>query len=306
MIRYACNTSGKLACGHGVLPLCCRSNNDNPLYVKRWILIAAVLSGCATNSSPQDPLEPFNRGVYRFNDALDKAVVKPVAQGYDAVVPQPVQTGVANFFSNLGDVVVVLNDFLQLKVAQGTADAGRLLINSTIGILGFIDVGSDIGLPKHYEDFGQTLGYWGMGAGAYVVLPFFGPSSARDTAGLAVDIVSYPVYYVNDSTVRLALYGTDTVSDRDQLLRAEKVLDAAALDQYQFVRDAYLQRRQNLVYDGNPPKEDFEEEAPESEPAPKPSAPEEKNLKTPASQFLPGAQAHRATVWLPRIPRNQD
>lgn len=279
--------------------------------MKRLILIAAVLSGCATNGNPQDPLEPLNRGVYKFNDALDKAVVKPVAQGYDAVVPQPVQTGVANFFSNLGDVIVVVNDFLQLKIAQGVSDAGRLMINSTIGILGFIDVGSDIGLPKHNEDFGQTLGYWGTGTGAYIVLPFFGPSNARDTAGLAVDIVSYPVYYVNDSTVRLALYGTDTVSDRDQLLQAEKVLDAAALDQYQFVRDSYLQRRQNLVYDGNPPKEEFDEgfeEEPEGEPDSKPSAPslEEKDPKSnnPGSQTFPDAQRGRATVWLPRSPKN--
>ncbi|MGH8770581.1 MAG: MlaA family lipoprotein [Burkholderiales bacterium] len=276
--------------------------------MKRLILIAAVLSGCATSGNPQDPLEPLNRGVYKFNDALDKAIVKPVAQGYDAVAPQPVQTGVANFFSNLGDVIVVLNDFLQLKIAQGVSDAGRLMINSTIGILGFIDVGSDIGLPKHNEDFGQTLGYWGTGTGAYIVLPFFGPSNVRDTAGLVVDIVSYPVYYVNDSTVRIALYGTDTVSDRDQLLQAEKVLDAAALDQYQFVRDSYMQRRRNLVHDGSPPKEDFEEEEPEGEPAPKPSAPslEEKDpkLNNPGSQTFPDAQRRRATVWLPRIPKN--
>src|SRR5688500_4748326 len=126
--------------------------------MKRWILIAVVLSGCATNGDPRDPLEPFNRGVYRFNDALDKAIVKPVAQGYDAVVPQPVQNGVFNFFSNLEDVIVFVNDFLQLKIAQGVSDAGRFMINSTIGILGFVDIGSQIGLPKHNEDFGQTLG----------------------------------------------------------------------------------------------------------------------------------------------------
>ena len=278
--------------------------------MKRWILLAAVLSGCATtNDNPQDPFEPFNRGVYRFNDAVDKAVIKPVAQGYDKVVPQPVQTGVANFFSNLGDVIVVINDFMQLKVAQGVSDTGRFMINSTIGILGFIDVGSDIGLPKHNEDFGQTMGYWGMDTGPYIVLPLFGPSDARDTAGLVVDIVTYPVYYVNDSAVRAALYGTDTVSDRDQLLQAEKVLDQAALDQYQFVRDAYLQRRLNLVHDGNPPKEDFDEGV-EGQHAPaldSETKPVEQNSTVVSRNFVvfsQGSEGRPPRVWLPRISRS--
>lgn len=272
--------------------------------MKHWILIATLVSGCATTGDPQDPLEGFNRGVYKFNDALDKAVIKPVAQGYDAVVPQPVQNGVANFFSNLNDVVVVLNDFLQLKIAQGTGDAGRLLINSTIGILGFIDVGSGIGLPKHEEDFGQTLGYWGLAPGAYVVLPFFGPSTARDTAGLVVDIVTDPVFYVEDDTIRGSLYAIRTISRRDQLLQAEKVLDAAALDPYQFVREAYLQRRRSLVHDGNPPKEDFDEGFDE-EPAPEPSREELKpESKTPQSFSEPRPAVSR--VWLPKIPRNPD
>ncbi|MGH8728076.1 MAG: MlaA family lipoprotein [Burkholderiales bacterium] len=272
--------------------------------MKHWILIVALVSGCATTGDPQDPLEGFNRGVYKFNDALDKAVIKPVAQGYDAVAPQPVQTGVANFFSNLDDVVVVLNDFLQLKIAQGTADAGRLLINSTIGILGFIDVGSQIGLPKHEEDFGQTLGYWGLAPGAYVVLPFFGPSTVRDTAGLAVDIVTDPVFWVEDDTIRGSLYVIRTISRRDQLLQAEKILDAAALDPYQFVREAYLQRRRNLVHDGSPPKDDFDEGFDE-EPAPEPLKEELKpEPKAPQSFSEPRRTASR--VWLPKIPRILD
>ncbi len=286
--------------------------------MKRLILLAAILSGCATNGNPQDPLESLNRGVYRFNDTLDKAVLKPVAQGYDRVVPQPVQTGVANFFSNLGDVIVVVNDLLQFKVAQGVSDAGRLAINSTIGILGFIDVASDIGLSKHNEDFGQTLGYWGMATGAYLVLPFFGPSNIRDAGGLAVDIVTYPVYYVNDWAVRSALYGTDTISTRDQLMQAEKVLDSAALDQYQFVRDAYLQRRRNLVHDGNAPKEEYDEgvegkrapgrpsgepesfEEPSSTPARDPA--DDVSLAPPAAlSNEPRPPVSR--VWLPKIPK---
>ena len=271
--------------------------------MKRWILIVALVSGCATNSNPQDPLEPFNRGVYRFNDAVDRAVLKPVAQGYDAVVPQPVQNGIANFFSNLNDVVVVVNDFLQLKIAQGTADAGRLLINSTIGILGFIDVGSQIGLPKHEEDFGQTLGYWGLAPGAYVVLPFFGPSTVRDTAGLAVDGVTNPIYWVKDDTIQISLFTLRTISLRDQLLDAERVLKTAALDQYQFVRDAYLQRRRNLVYDGAPPKDQFDEEFDEDPSA----APPEEELKPepnePQSLLEPGRVIPR--VWLPRVPKIQ-
>jgi phospholipid-binding lipoprotein MlaA len=276
--------------------------------MKRLILLAAIVSGCATtNDNPQDPLERFNRGVYRFNDTLDKAVLKPVAQGYDRVVPQPVQTGVANFFSNLRDVIVVVNDVLQLKVAQGVSDAGRFMINSTIGILGFIDVASDIGLPRHNEDFGQTLGYWGMGTGTYLVLPFFGPSNARDAGGLAIDIITYPVYYVNDWAVRSALYGTNTVSDRDQLLQAEKVLDRAALDPYSFVRDAYLQRRRNLVYDGAPPPEDDYDEAPpedelegaEGRRAPQTGSPESSRQTSSATRF--SSDESRMPIYLPGV-----
>lgn len=270
--------------------------------MKRWIVIVAVLlSGCATTGNPQDPLEPFNRGVYRFNDALDRAVLKPVAQGYDAVLPQPVQNGIANFFSNIDDVIVVVNDFLQLKIAQGVSDAGRLMINSTIGILGFIDVGSGIGLPKHDEDFGQTLGYWGLASGAYVVLPFFGPSTVRDTAGLAVDIVTDPVFWLEDEVIRTSLYAVRTISVREQLLDAEKVLDVAALDEYQFVRDAYLQRRRNLVYDGAPPKEEFDEGLDED------PAPAGEELKPePKTQSFSEPRRAASRVWLPRIPKLAD
>ncbi len=226
------------------------------------LLFSLILQGCATvegPTDPEDPFESFNRAMYSFNDTLDMAILKPVAQGYDAALPAPVNKGVSNFFSNIDDVVVIFNDLLQLKIEQTFSDTARLLLNSTIGILGLIDVASTMDLPKHDEDLGQTFGYWGIGTGPYLVLPFLGPNDIRDTVGLVGDAYVDPLNDITPDGTRTGLVLLEGVDTRAGLLSASKVLKEAALDEYLFVRDAYLQRRQNLVYDGNPPKPKFDE-----------------------------------------------
>lgn len=220
------------------------------------LLLAGSLAGCATSGgNPADPLERVNRQVFAFNDLADKAVLTPVAKGYRAVLPGFVRTGVSNFFSNLEDVWVSVNDVLQGKFQEGLEDFTRVLFNSTFGIAGIFDFASDAGLPKHNEDFGQTLGVWGITSGPYLVLPFFGPSTFRDGFGFLVDARADLVYrLVDDVPLRNSLYATRAISNRTNLLDASSVLEQAALDRYAFVRDAWLQRRRNLLYDGNPPR----------------------------------------------------
>jgi phospholipid-binding lipoprotein MlaA len=194
--------------------------------------------------------------MFGFNDSVDKAIIKPVASGYKAVVPAFARTGVSNFFSNLGDVWIGINNVLQGKLGEGASDFGRFAINTTVGVLGLFDVASGAGLEKHNEDFGQTLGRWGVGSGAYVVLPLFGPSSVRDGFGLlAVDWQGDPVYYVGNVPTRNELYALRLVDTRAGLLDASRLMEEAALDRYAYVRGAFLQRRRSLVYDGNPPRE---------------------------------------------------
>lgn len=224
------------------------------------VLFSAALAGCASTGNPRDPLEPLNRGIYSFNEHVDNLVVKPAAELYRGVLPQFVRTGIGNFFANLGDVIVALNNLLQGKIAHAVSDAGRILVNTTVGVLGLFDVATEIGLEKHNEDFGQTLGYWGIGDGPYLVLPFLGPSTLRDTVGLIVDYKTNPLTYVDPTRDRNALYGLYFVHRRYELLEASKIVETAALDPYEFVRDAYLQRRRSLVYDGLPPREDDENE----------------------------------------------
>lgn len=217
---------------------------------------AAVLTGCASSGNPKDPVEGFNRAMFGFNEGLDKVVIKPVATGYEAVLPSPVQTGVANFFSNIADLMIGVNNLLQGKPAQAASDAGRVLVNTTVGFLGLIDVASSMGMEKHEEDVGQTFGRWGVDDGAYVVLPFFGPRTVRDTVGLVFDVATDPVSHVDHVSTRNVLIATRIVSNRAELLKADKVIEEAALDKYSYVRDAYLQRRRSLIHDGNPPKLD--------------------------------------------------
>jgi phospholipid-binding lipoprotein MlaA len=222
-------------------------------------LLGGMLSGCASTAN-NDPLEGFNRGVYKFNDVADKAVIKPVAGAYKAVLPSPVRSGVNNFFSNLNTFVSAINDLLQFKFDKAAEGAGRFVINSTFGIAGLIDVASMDGIEKRNEDFGQTLGHWGVGSGAYIVLPFLGPSSVRDTTGLVVDTLAFdPISYVDDPATRNVARTVKLIDKRAQYLPASDLLDEAALDPYAFMRDAYFQRRNSQIHDGNVPmlEEDF-------------------------------------------------
>lgn len=226
------------------------------------LLASLVLGGCASpQHNPKDPFESFNRGMYQFNDTLDKAVVKPAAKGYHAVMPPPGRMMVSNFFSNLGDVIVTVNDLLQLKIVQAISDSGRLVVNSTVGLFGLVDVASHVGLEKHNEDFGQTLGYWGVGSGPYLVLPLFGPSSIRDGVGLFADSSAGALRRIDPVEARNQLYVTDLLDHRASLLDKEEILDEAVIDRYSFIRDGYMQRRRSLIYDGDPPREKFDDEA---------------------------------------------
>jgi len=226
------------------------------LMLRLLFLIPALLliTGCATNAANgpiYDPWEPMNRKVYAFNDGLDRAIVKPVAKGYRKVTPDPVETGVKNFFSNLNDVTVLVNDLLQGKFKQAASDASRLLVNSTIGIGGLIDWGTPLGLEKHNESFGQTLGVWGFGEGPYVVLPLYGPNNIRTTAGFfTAQATTNPTRYITDTPTRIGVTALSVVSIRAQLLDASSLLDSVALDPYQTTRDFWITRHRNLTWDG--------------------------------------------------------
>ncbi|HXU92593.1 MAG TPA: VacJ family lipoprotein [Gallionella sp.] len=266
--------------------------------IRIMIALAAVaLTGCASTpaKNPADPLESINRGVYQFNDALDKAIAKPVAKGYSAVMPEPGKILVTNFFSNLDDVIVTANDLLQLKITQAASDGSRFLFNSTFGVFGLLNVASR--LEKHDEDFGQTLGYWGIGSGPYLVLPILGPSSVRDGIGLYVDSRPSRLRRVNHMRTRNQLYLTKAVNRRAQLLEQEKVLEEAIVtDRYEFIRDAYLLHRQSQVYDGNPPREKYEEEDEDidNKQVPIPNVPSSQLEGTPAAQAIKVSQPEQA------------
>ncbi|RBA24885.1 MlaA family lipoprotein [Herminiimonas fonticola] len=213
---------------------------------------AVFLSGCATTngSNADDPLEGFNRAMFEFNDGLDRVALKPAATAYQEVLPSFVQTGVNNFFGNIGDVWTMVNNFLQGKVEHGLSDVMRVTFNSTIGLGGLLDIASEAGIPKHKEDFGQTLGKWGVGSGPYVVLPLFGPSTVRDTAALPVDIYGDLWTYTTPVDVRNVGAVVRVIDQRATALNATNLLEDIALDRYTFIRGAYLQRRQNQVNDG--------------------------------------------------------
>lgn len=215
---------------------------------------AGVVGGCASSGNPKDPIEGFNRAMFSFNEVVDGAVIKPVAQGYDAVLPSPVRTGVTNFFGNIADFFIGVNNLLQGKPGQAVGDIARVAFNSTIGIFGLIDVATPMGIEKHDEDFGQTFGRWGVGEGAYVVLPFWGPRTVRDTVGLVVDSMADPIGNLDHIPSRNTLIALRLVDTRANLLPADKVIEEAALDKYSYIRDGYLQRRQNLIMDGNVPR----------------------------------------------------
>lgn len=224
----------------------------------RWTGAAAafaLVAGCATgpNANPADPFEPMNRGVSRFNETVDDAVLVPVATAYQRALPSMVRSGVNNFFNNIGDVWSLVNNVAQLKL-QGSAETFmRLNVNTFFGLGGLLDVASDAGISRHEEDFGQTLGYWGVGPGPYVVLPLLGPSTLRDTVAKPLDYYGDPLAHMEDVRWRNSLTALRVVDTRSQYLRAGRLLGDAALDKYSFTRDAFLQRRRSQVYDGNPP-----------------------------------------------------
>ncbi len=218
----------------------------------------AMLQACASvpYPNPRDPLESMNRGIYSFNDKLDRAVLKPVATVYQDGTPHWAQVGVGNFFNNLEDAWSLVNSALQLRGQNMADNTGRVLINSTIGLLGLMDVASGLQIERHTTDFGLTLGRWGVGAGPYIVLPVLGPSSLRELAALPIDYKGDPVNSIVDTGTRDGLSVLNIIDTRASLLKVGNVVQEAALDPYSFIRDGYLQRRRSKVYDGNPPDED--------------------------------------------------
>jgi phospholipid-binding lipoprotein MlaA len=254
--------------------------------------VAVLLSACA-GPNPRDPYEGFNRAMFQFNDTVDQVALKPAATAYKAVLPTFVQTGVNNFFGNLSDVWSAVNNLLQGKGEAGMSDVTRVTLNSTFGLLGLLDIASEAGLQKHNEDFGQTLGRWGVPSGPYLMLPLLGPSTVRDTAALPLDIsgdvwrYKEPLYIRNIGTV------TRVVDQRANLLDASTLLEDAALDRYEFIRDGFLQRRESKIFDGesNPrkrqPKQAELDAAPEgmetSTPVSSATAPKELNSEPPAA-----------------------
>lgn len=215
------------------------------------LLFAAVAGGCASSGNPADPLEGMNRAVYKFNDVVDRAALKPVATAYTKVVPEPARQCIGNVFANISDVLVTVNSLLQGKVGDAIGDACRVLMNTTVGLGGCIDIASQAGLEKHNRDFGQTFGKWGVTSGPYLVLPFVGPSNFRDGAGYLLGSYLDPVWNIPHVPTRNVVAGIRIVDTRSQLLTASDVLEEAALDKYSFVRDAYMQRRQGMVEDDN-------------------------------------------------------
>lgn len=236
--------------------------NQNPStnIVRYWqkiftaLLLACSLVGCATSGNPRDPLEGYNRVMFGFNDAVDRVALKPVATVYQKATPSFVQTAVGNFFGNLGDVWTAVNNALQGKGKDALSDVMRVAVNSTFGLAGVLDIASEARLPKHKEDFGQTLGKWGIAPGPYIVLPFLGASTMRDTVALPFDLAADPWGYKKPNKVRYAGTALRIIDQRSGLLEASNLLEDAALDRYEFVRDGFLQRRESRIDDGEASK----------------------------------------------------
>lgn len=229
-----------------------------------------LLVGCASapTANPKDPWEPMNRSIASFNDKIDDNVLKPVATGYRNVVPDLIQTGVRNVFNNFADMWSTVNNLLQLKPTNTVESLGRVIVNTVFGIYGIFDVASYIKLERHPEDFGQTLGYWGVPNGPYLVLPLFGPSTLRDGASLPVDFAVSPTKLIGDIPTRNEVFALRLVSKRSELLKSGNMLEQASIDKYSFTRDAYLQYRRSQIYDGNPPDEEDSNDDPSANPVP--------------------------------------
>ena len=244
---------------------------NNNKYLRYFILLIATLfsSGCATiegPANPDDPFESFNRSMFAFNENVDKYAFKPAAQGYNFIMPSIASKGVSSFFSNIDDIVVFFNELLQFKIAAAVATSARFVFNTTFGLFGLIDVASEMDLPKHNEDFGQTLAVWGVPSGPYLVLPILGPLTVRDTAGLAVDWTYFdPIFKRQTLKQSLVTLTIKYIDIRAGLLKASRILDDTVPDKYAFVRDAWNLRREFLIYDGNPPADFTDEELFEDE-----------------------------------------
>ncbi|HZX27506.1 MAG TPA: VacJ family lipoprotein [Telluria sp.] len=255
-----------------------------PLFA---LALAAALTGCASseNANPKDPLEKYNRAVFAFNDTVDRVALKPAATAYKRVLPQFVQTGVNNFFGNLADIWTGANNLLQGKGKDGASDLARVALNSTVGILGLVDVASSAGLRKHSEDFGQTLGAWGVPSGPYLMLPLLGPSTVRDTAALPLDWKADPWAYKEPVNWRNVGAGVRVIDQRAAILDASNLLEEAALDRYEFIRDGFLQRRESRIFDGEKKEDkqdtqdklDKQDKADQDATAPVPAAPEKQS-----------------------------
>ena len=231
-----------------------------------WLLPLLLSAGCATTgeTDPRDPWEGMNRGVYKFNDTFDEWLARPVATVYRDALHVEIRSRVSNFFSNIQDIFIGVNNVLQGKLQEGVEDWARFAFNTTVGLLGIHDVASDMGIEKHNEDFGQTFGRWGASSGPYLILPFLGSSTLRDGAGTVVDLYAAPLPHVRPIALRNSLYGLYFLNTRAELLDASSILEQAALDRYTFQRDAYLQRRRSLIYDGSPPREREVNDTPDS------------------------------------------
>ena len=222
------------------------------------LIIGAFLSGCASTppTSSKDPYESMNRSIFSFNESVDEHALKPAAKGYKFIVPDPLEIAIANFYSNLDDINVIFNDLLQLKFKNAGNDAARFVINTTLGMAGLVDFGTPYGFPKRQEDFGQTLAHYGVSSGPYLVLPVLGGSTVRDASAMIVDIGTNPNFYsgIISAGIGPAVGALNAISKRAELLDAEEIVDEGALDKYEFLRDAHLQHRRSLIYDGNPPR----------------------------------------------------
>ena len=223
-------------------------------------LAASLVAGCAATPSKVDPFEPMNRAFYEFHDAVDTAVIRPVVHGYTAVIPQPIRQMVSNFFNNIEDVISAANDLLQGDWDRLGHDLGRVTLNTGWGLGGLIDIASDLGIPRGNQDFGLTFGKWGFDQGPYFFIPLFGPTTVRDGAGWITRLFVGPVGFIPDVPLRNSLYGVGYLDVRTQVEEASRVVDTAALDRYTFIRNAYLQRRRYLLYDGKPPPEPEEQQ----------------------------------------------
>ncbi|HEV8257853.1 MAG TPA: VacJ family lipoprotein [Casimicrobiaceae bacterium] len=252
-------------------------NRSESLFRRTALFLAgasALLAGCAAAPSRDDPFEPWNRAMYEVHQVVDGNVVKPIAEAYVKGTPEPIRTGVSNFFGNIDDLFTGINNVLEGRGDQAGDDFGRVLLNSTFGFLGVLDLASMVGINKDKKDFGITFGKWGVPQGPYFFVPLFGPTTVRDGTGTVVRFFLSPIGHINEIPVRNSLYAIGYVDTRAQALSAESVLDTAALDRYRFLRNAYLKNRRYQVYEGKPPPEEDEDaSAPSAVPNPAASSP---------------------------------